>query len=125
MWPRFTPAKRQAPFRHVRRKLFAASPSFTLPQSLPRRNQTRTNSKRNRGSLATFSSTYETLIRAQAITCTETMIHNSVIHGHHVPMRSQLHVQAVINGTNDKRAVNYGHVAHLSYARGNIKYINK
>jgi len=31
MWPRFTPAKRKAPFRHVCRKLFAASPSFTLP----------------------------------------------------------------------------------------------
>jgi len=70
MWPRFKPAKRNAPFRHVRRKLFAVSPSFTLPQPLSRLNKTRTHNKRNRGSLATFSSTYETLISAQVITCT-------------------------------------------------------
>jgi len=34
------------------------------------------------------------------------MIHTSVIHGHHVPIRSELRVQAVIGGTNDKRTVN-------------------
>jgi hypothetical protein len=69
MWPRFRPANLKAPFRHVRRKLFTASPSFAQPQPLPRRNQTRTNSKPNHGSLATFSSTYETVTSAQAITC--------------------------------------------------------
>ena len=62
MRPRFTPVRRKAPLRHVRHKLFAANPSFTPPQQLPCRNQTRTNSKRNHGLLATFSSTYETLI---------------------------------------------------------------
>jgi len=70
MWQHFTPAKRKAPFRQVRRKLFTASPSFTPPQPLLRHNETCTNSKRNHCSLATFSSTYETVISAQVIRCT-------------------------------------------------------